>query len=176
MNKTKDYLLKLTMYFFIFSFAGWLLETAYCLSELGYFVKRGFLYGPICPIYGFGALILIIFLSKYKKQSLKLFLSAAIICSCFEYLVGFGLDALFAAKWWDYSSEFLNLNGRISLLFSFSWGIIAIIFINHVFPFIEKHFDNLFKKFNCNIQNIISISFICIFIADATFSCIKYLS
>lgn len=176
MSKCKDYFLELIIYFFAFSLVGWLLETAYCFSELGYFVKRGFLYGPICPIYGFGALILIIFLSKYKKQSLKLFIYATIICSGFEYLVGFALDALFSARWWDYSSEFLNLNGRISILFAFAWGIIAIIFVNHVYPFIEKHFNNLRKKFNYNILNIISFSCICIFIIDIIFSCIKYLS
>lgn len=175
MNNKKDYYIKLILYFFVFSFSGWLLETAYCISELGYFTKRGFLYGPICPIYGFGALILIVFLSKYKKQSLKLFISAAVICSIFEYIVGYALDALFADKWWDYSTEFLNLNGRISVLFTVAWGIIAIIFVNHVFPFIEKHLNSRLQKLSINAKNILTFILIGTLITDITFSCIKYL-
>lgn len=175
MDTKKEYYIKLSFYFFVFSFAGWLLETAYCISELGYYTKRGFLYGPICPIYGFGALILIVFLSKYKNHSLKLFTSAAVICSAFEYLVGYILDALFAEKWWDYSSEFLNLNGRISVLFSFAWGIIAIVFVNHFYPFIEKHLNKRLDKISFDIQKLISLILLGIFFIDITFSCIKYL-
>lgn len=77
----------LLLYFFIFSFLGWLLETFYSLYELGHFTKRGFLYGPICPIYGCGATILILFFSKYKGKSFKLFIYAAVIFSIFEYIV-----------------------------------------------------------------------------------------
>ena len=175
MSKNKEYYIQLILYFFVFSFSGWLLETAYCVSQFGYFMKRGFLYGPICPIYGFGALILIVFLSKYKKQSLRLFLSAAIICSAFEYIVGFALDALFAAKWWDYSSDFLNLNGRISILFSFAWGIIAIIFVNHLYPFIEKHLTSRLTKLSIHTKKIIITMLISGFVTDIAFSCIKYL-
>lgn len=175
MTKGKEYKIKLILYFFIFSFAGWLLETGYCITQLGFFVKRGFLFGPICPIYGFGALILIIFLNKYRKHSLKLFFSAAIICSVFEYIVSYSLDALFSAKWWDYSNEFLNLNGRISILFSLSWGIIAILFINHLFPFFENHLNKVFKKFSDHTKTGIAITFLILLLIDIVFSCIKYL-
>ena len=61
------------IYFLVFSIIGWLIETAYSFYSLGHFTKRGFLYGPLCPIYGWGAVILIIFFSKYKKQNFKLF-------------------------------------------------------------------------------------------------------
>ena len=113
----------LTMYFFIFAFLGWVMETLYSIYTLGHFTKRGFLYGPICPIYGFGALMLILFLAKYRNNNLKLFIYAAIIFSAFEYVVSYGLDALFAMHWWDYTNEFFNLNGRISIFYSGAWGI-----------------------------------------------------
>lgn len=176
MQKQMDYYKKLILYFFLFSFIGWLLETAYSYSELGYFVKRGFLYGPICPIYGFGAIILIKFLGKHEKQSLRLFLYSAVTFSVFEYIVGFCLDALFGAKWWDYSTEILNLNGRISILFSIAWGIIAILFINHLYPFWEKKINVLLNKLSLHFQNFFIILLITIFIVDEIFSFIKYLS
>lgn len=57
----------LILYFFLFAFLGWVMETLYAIYNLGHFVKRGFLYGPICPIYGYGALMLIIFFNKYQN-------------------------------------------------------------------------------------------------------------
>lgn len=140
------------LYFIIFAFIGWVCETFYSLYELGHFTKRGFLYGPICPIYGFGALILIIFFSQYKKKNLKLFFYAAIIFSLFEYIVGYAMDALFAAKWWDYTNEFFNLNGRISIFYSFVWGVAAILFVNHIYPYFKKKLNLLISKIPYNIQ------------------------
>ena len=89
----------IVLYFFIYAFVGWLLETLYSLLVLGHFTKRGFLFGPICPIYGFGAILMLLFISRYEKNSLKLFFASAILFSAFEYVVGFALDAIFAAKW-----------------------------------------------------------------------------
>ena len=149
------------------------METAYAVYEFGHFVKRGFLFGPICPIYGYGAIILILFLSKYKNNSFKLFFLSAIIFSLFEYLVSFGLDAMFADKWWDYSNEFFNLNGRISLMFSFVWGIIAILFINHIHPFIHKKITNILKKVPYNLFKVLLYLSFITFLADTFCSSIK---
>lgn len=171
-NKTICYLV---LYFFIYAFIGWLLETFYAVSTLGHFVKRGFLYGPLCPIYGWGAIILIIILKKYKSNSIKLFFYSSIIFSVFEYIVGFALDALFSAKWWDYTNDFMNLNGRISIFYSFAWGIIAIIFINHIHPFIEKIVNKITKRIPTIAQHIfINIALITC-IVDTVLSSIKYL-
>lgn len=165
-----------TLYFLIFATLGWLMETAYAFSLSGKFVKRGFLYGPLCPIYGCGALILIIFLKKYKNSKSKLFIYSAIIFSVFEYLVSYVLEVLFHSFWWDYSNDLFNLNGRISLLYSFAWGIIALISANHIYPFFEKKLNTLFSKIHYKIQiSIINISFI-IFIIDTILSCIRYIN
>lgn len=164
------------LYFFIFAFIGWLMETVYAIFTLGHFVKRGFLYGPICPIYGFGALMLILFLAKYRKNNLKLFIYAAIIFSAFEYVVSYGLDALFAMHWWDYTNEFFNLNGRITLSFSVAWGIIAILFINHIYPFLKKKVNLVLSKIPYSLQITIVRVFLLIFVVDTVASFIRYLS
>lgn len=163
------------LYFFIFSFLGWLMETLYAIYNLGHFTKRGFLYGPICPIYGFGALMLILFLGGYRKNNLKLFVYAAVLFSAFEYIAGYCLDALFSMKWWDYTNEFFNLNGRISIFYSFAWGIIAIIFINHVYPFLKKKVNLVLSKIPYGVQATIVYLLCIIWVTDTVFSFIRYL-
>lgn len=163
------------IYFFIFAFLGWIMETFYCAYVMGYFSKRGFLYGPICPIYGYGALILIIILNKYRKNSIKLFFSSVAIFTFFEYIVSFGLDALFGLKWWDYSERFLNINGRISIFHAFAWGFIAILFINHLYPFIKKHVNLILAKIPHKIQVTAISTVLVVFIADTVLSCIRYI-
>ena len=103
-HKQLSYVEKLILFFFIYAFIGWLLETLYCAYELGHLTKRGFLLGPICPIYGYGALILLIFLQPFKDNNVKLFFASAIIFSIFEYLVGFSLEALLLMEFWDYTN------------------------------------------------------------------------
>lgn len=166
----------LLLYFLIFSFLGWLLETFYSLYELGHFTKRGFLYGPLCPIYGWGAIILILFFTKYKGKSIKLFVYAAVIFSIFEYVVGYGMDALFAAKWWDYTNEFFNLNGRISIFYSFVWGIVAILFVNHIYPFFKKKINIVLSKIPYKLQIIVLELFTTTLFIDFILSFARYLA
>ena len=153
-----------------------LMETLYAIYNLGHFVKRGFLYGPICPIYGYGALMLIIFFNKYQKHNFKLFIYSAVVFSAFEYFVSFILDAMFAMHWWDYTNEFFNLNGRISIFYSFAWGIIAILFINHVYPFFKKHVNIILSKIPYILQIILVYSFSVILVVDTIASCVRYLN
>lgn len=162
------------LYFLIFAFIGWLLETCFSFYALGHFTKRGFLFGPLCPIYGFGALILIMFFSTYKKHNLKLFIYAAIIFSIFEYLVSYAMEALFTLKWWDYTDEFLNLNGRISIFYSFAWGIIAILFINLVYPFFKKNLNLLLSKIPVKLQIYITYLLLVILLTDTVLSSIRW--
>lgn len=165
----------LLLYFFIYAVLGWILETFYALGTLGHFVKRGFLYGPLCPIYGWGAVILISCLKKYKSKPLKLFIYSAVIFSVFEYVAGFALDALFADRWWDYTNDFMNLNGRISIFFSFAWGFIALIFIHFVHPSIEKVTKKLLKKIPVKVQMILMNIVVVAWSVDTILSTIKYL-
>lgn len=161
--------------FFIYAFIGWLLETCYAIYNFGFFVKRGFLFGPICPIYGFGAVIMVKYLEKYKNNSLKLFLYSIVVFSVFEYLVSYALDALFSGKWWDYSNEFFNLNGRISIFYSSVWGIFAIMFVNHIHPFIKKYVYKILSKIPYYAQIFVLYLFTVIYFFDTALSIIKYL-
>ena len=164
------------LYFIIFAFIGWLLETCYSFYSLGHFTKRGFLFGPLCPIYGFGALILIMFFSTYKKHNLKLFFYAAIVFSVFEYLVSYGMEALFSLKWWDYTAEFMNLNGRISIFYSFAWGIIAILVINFIYPFFKKKVNLILSKIPYKVQLVVVYTLAVVLVVDFVCSCVKYVN
>ena len=163
------------IYFILFAFIGWLLETCFSFYALGHFTKRGFLYGPLCPIYGWGALILIMFLGRYRKNNLKLFIYAAIVFTAFEYLVSYGMEALFSLKWWDYTEEFMNLNGRVSIFYTFAWGIIAILFINFIYPFFKKKLNVLLSKIPYKVQVTAVYILFAVFITDTVLSCIKNL-
>lgn len=176
LNEQKINIRELVLYYLIYAFIGWLLETFYAIGTLGHFVKRGFLYGPLCPIYGWGAVILISCLKKYKYNPLKLFFYSAIIFSIFEYVVGFALEALFSARWWDYAEHFMNLNGRITLSFSFAWGFIALAFIHWIHPLIERLLARISKKIPTKVQvNFINVAII-IVIVDTLLSSAKYLN
>ena len=163
------------LYFFIYSFAGWLLETVYAYVVLGHFDNRGFLIGPICPIYGFGMLILTVGLSKYKDSNIKLFLIASVVLTYFEYVAGFVLDVIFNLKWWDYSNDFLNINGRICLPFAFVWGIIAIIVIRFIHPITQKVINKLTTKISSLTLDIATKVMTIILIIDFVLSSISYI-
>lgn len=149
---------KLILYFIVYSFIGWCLETFYAFCVFGCFVKRGFLLGPVCPIYGFGAILLIINLSKIKKNNIIKFLVAMIVFSLFEFSASWMLETLFHQRWWDYSNAFLNVQGRICLSFSILWGIIGLLFINVIHPFISNHVEGKLKRKNTAIQRTIIYS------------------
>ena len=175
-------ILKLTPYiffFFIFAFIGWIGETIFCYTVYGQTVKRGFLYGPICPIYGYGALILILYFYKHnfkKKNYINLFVLFILIFSFFEYFVGFALEALFSSRWWDYSDNKYSLNGRITILNSLIWGIATLIFTKFILPLLYK-LKNIIKTKVPDIAKLI-IDFILLstILIDSIFSCIRYLS
>lgn len=166
---------KMIIYFYIYSFIGWVTETVYALCITGTLVKRGFLYGFMCPIYGFGAILMLLFISKYKDNSIKTFFASAIIFSIFEYIVGFALEATLKIRLWDYTQDFFNINGRISLMYTLFWGIAGILFINHLHPFVNKIIKKISNKLSyINQVNIITL-FTIIFLSDTVLSCLKYI-
>lgn len=174
-KSSKDKVFEYITYFFVYSFLGWLIEIIYAIFVHGHFVKRGFLFGPLCPIYGFGAVILIMATKKlYKKPFLK-FLIATVAFTLFEYIVSFLLEMLFGLRWWDYSNDFLNIQGRVSLPYSIFWGVIGLILLEKLHPYIQEKIQKITKGNTNNIQTIICIILICLIIADTTLSVIRYL-
>lgn len=127
------------MYFFIYGFLGWVCESIYCSIGNNKVINRGFLSGPICPIYGFGALIIIFFLKRYEDNIIAVFIYGMIVTSVLEYITGFLLETLFHTKWWDYSKKKTNIKGRVCLKNSILFGIMSVVLIN----VIHKNIYNL---------------------------------
>lgn len=152
--------------FIIYSFLGWLVEVISCFIIEKKLINRGFLLGPYCPIYGFGVLIMILYLTKYKNDYLTVFILAAVICSFLEYLTSYIMEKIFKARWWDYNNHKFNLNGRICLSNSILFGIASVIVICFINPLITNLLDM--------IPNIVliclSICLLVLFIADTILS------
>lgn len=166
----------ITLYFFIYSFIGWCLETIYAFTLSGKLIKRGFLFGPLCPIYGFGAILLIIILGKCKGKPLSQFFIAGFIFTVFEYFVSYIFEAVFGIRWWDYSNDFLNLQGRVSLAYSIIWGALGVLLIEGIQPFFIKVTNKIEARIKSKYLDIIIISLVIICIIDFTISSIKYLT
>ena len=129
---------ELLWYFFIYGFIGWCLEVAYHVLETGTWANRGFLNGPICPIYGIGTVGVLLALAPVSGNGVVLFFGAVLLCSVLELVTGFALDRLFQQRWWDYTGEFLNLKGYISLKYSLYWGLGCVFIVRLVHPGVER--------------------------------------
>lgn len=161
------------LYLIIFSFMGWILETVYFFLITQSFVPRGFVYAPMCTIYGYGALLLTLVGSKYKNTTFRLFLYSAIVFTIFEYIVSFSMQALFNDFWWSYNDNALNVNGRVSLIHSIGWGLLSIIFTHHILPTVKSKVELLLNKiplkFHKNLINLLFIGYL----IDFTLSCVN---
>lgn len=128
----------LVLYFFTYGFLGWCTEVAYAAVKQGHFVNRGFLNGPICPIYGFGVSAVIYFLSPMSENLLFLYLASTVLVTVLEGLTGYLMDKIFHHKWWDYSNQPLNIGGYVCLIFSLVWGAACVAIVRGVHPMIHR--------------------------------------
>lgn len=126
------------LYFIIYSFLGWCCETVYCSILQKKFVNRGFLYGPLCPIYGCGALLVLYLLRDVRASILPLFLSGMVVTTILEYLTSVLLEKLFHMKWWDYSAMPFNINGRVCLLNSCEFGALSVFVVMVLHPAVTR--------------------------------------
>lgn len=161
--------LKYFLLFFIYSVLGWTIEVLAVLIEQKKFINRGFLIGPYCPIYGVGAVIIIMYLDQYKNNILTVFLLASIICTILEYLTSVILEKIFHARWWDYSqgNKKFQLNGRVCLSNCIAFGLLSLVILYLTNPLINK----LINKIPTNIIIGITIFYLIIFITDLIISC-----
>lgn len=138
---------RILAYFIIYSFLGFIIETIFGMLTKGVIESRqGCLYGPFCCIYGLGAAVMIPGLQKFKKKNWTLFLAGAIEGSIVEYVISWLGEIVFHIKWWDYSNMPFDINGRICLLFTIFWGILALVLMRLINPYIEKFIDKIPKK------------------------------
>lgn len=137
------YLSKLFVWFIVYSFMGWVYESIFCTIKNRQWENRGFLHGPIVPIYGVGALLASIVFSSLPVESLQQASSLTIFLICFlgsivlEYFTSWALEKLFHAYWWDYSNVPLNIHGRVCLFASIGFGVAGILVVRVLFPFVS---------------------------------------
>ena len=131
-------------YFVIYSFLGWCVEVIYQAAAKGIVVNRGFLNGPVCPIYGFGVISVFALLgafspeSMYEASGLLVFAEGIVLATAIELFGGWALDKIFHARWWDYSNKPLNFHGYICLEFSLIWGMGIVFVVKILQPSIES--------------------------------------
>ena len=121
--------------FIIFRVVGWISEVLYVgIFHEHKFVNRGFLHGPICPVYGFGGLVILILPPSLYSTWIPLFFSSMIMCTLVEYFVSWIMEKMFHARWWDYSHYKFHINGRICLLNSVLFGFLGVGVIHFIYP------------------------------------------
>lgn len=125
------------LWLIIYSFAGWAYETALCSFLEKKPVNRGFLNGPVCPIYGFGALAVIAAFGARVQSTTALFLASAMLACILEYLTSWAMEKLFFARWWDYSHRPFNLNGRVCLEGFVVFGAFSVLLVRVIHPFVR---------------------------------------
>ena len=130
---------ELLTFFIVYSFAGWVVEVIFHAAFHGHVVNRGFLNGPVCPVYGFGMTAVLFVFSKIGSDNLLVVIAVGIVLTtAIELLAGFILDKCFHARWWDYSDMPLNLNGYICPAFSLIWGMAVAFAVNIAHPYIVR--------------------------------------
>lgn len=135
---TINALIQILNFFLIYSFLGWVVEVAYHGVCQGVVVNRGFLNGPVCPIYGFGMLLILYVLLPISDNLLVLFLGGMLLTTAIELFGGWILEKLFHMRWWDYSKEPLNLHGYICLKFSLAWGMGVVAIVRIIHPMVHN--------------------------------------
>ncbi len=146
--------------FIIFSFVGWVSEVLYVGIFFEHrFVNRGFLHGPLCPIYGFGGLSILLLPQKLYSTWFLLFCASMLFGTVVEYISSWILEKLFHTRWWDYSHYKFNIHGRVCLLNSLLFGALGVLIIHFVQPFVMK-FLGLFSPLVLKISaDIIALAF-----------------
>lgn len=152
--KKKINIHQLFWYFILFSILGLFIETIYGYYSMGVWESRkGLLWGPFCPVYGVGAIFLIFLLNHVdQKNYFKLFFYGALIGAAVEYVLSYGLEAIYGARFWDYSYTKIHINGRICVIYSLFWGILAIGLMKFVKPFMDKLIDRISLKIKASTE------------------------
>lgn len=154
--------------FMIYSVAGWLLEVTCKYIDYKKFINRGFLIGPYCPIYGFGAVLITFLLYRYEEDPIVLFLMTILICGALEYFTSWAMEKIFKARWWDYSKRKFNLDGRICLGTLVPFGVFGLILTYITNPFLLNCLNNA----NLIVLNTIAVILFIIYIVDNIISTI----
>ena len=152
--------------FFACAVLGWVMEVVCKLVQFGRFINRGFLLGPYCPIYGFGAVLVTAVLNRHADTPLSVFLLAMALCGALEYVTSYVMEKVFHARWWDYGSRRFNLNGRVCANTLIPFGLLGLSLVYWIQPF----FFGLFDRLPANVKTGLCVGLICLMAADAAVS------
>ena len=155
--------------FIIYSFMGWIYESIFCTVKGGKWENRGFMYGPVCPIYGTGAaaISLVVHFAgdrNYVPAVWQLFVIGVVGSAVLEFVTSWVLEKLFHARWWDYSNWPLNWNGRISLFSSLGFGAASLLVVYVIAPFTENAVDHVSPI----ATEVLALCFLAVFVSDLT--------
>ena len=153
-------MLKIFYIFIIYSILGWFMEVVIVSSKKRKITARGFLIGPWCPIYGFGALFITLLLKKYYNDPIALFVMSFLMGTILEYVTSYIMEKLFHARWWDYSDHKFQINGRVSLTTSLGFGLLGLILVYILNPFFLRIIQNIPSIIFCIIMIIILVIFL----------------
>ena len=168
---------KYVVFFYVYAFLGWIVDVTICLVSDGVLENRGFLYETICPMYGLAAIVLIILSKRINGRGglIKSFIIATLWCSALEYLTSLILEVFFKIRWWDYSREPYNIEGRICLAASIFWGILSLLFMREIHPFVERQLRKIASKMKLRTRSIIVYTALTITSIDLIISIVNYL-
>ena len=165
-----SYWINIILQFFIFGFAGWCMEVILKYRQYHRFINRGFLTGPILPIYGFGVILITVVvgnLASVESGVVMTFAMSLVICGIVEYLTSFVLEKLFHARWWDYSQKPMNLNGRVWIGNLVLFGLAGVAIIHIVNPVLFGALDGI----PLNTRKVTAVVLLAILAADFVISC-----
>lgn len=137
----------LFLLFLIYSFLGWLCESIYCSIPAKRFINRGFLTGPVCPVYGVGGILTVLLLTPFQNRLPLLYLSGVLVTSAVEYATGFLLETVFHTRWWDYSNRRFQIRGRVCLRNSLLFGLMAVVLMKWIHPLLLRLLEAVPKAF-----------------------------
>ncbi len=151
---------ELFLWFMIYSFIGWVWEEIVCGIKAKKLLNRGFMSGPYCPVYGFGALIYI-WLMHFLDTPVEMFFIGGVLACTLEYFTSYIMEKLFKARWWNYSNRFLNINGRVCFI-----GFIAFATFAALMPSIHTLIYNMTSSWPTSLINIIAIVLMIAILSD----------
>ena len=140
----KDFLTLVSMFiviFFLFSVAGWCMEVTLKFIQYRRFINRGFLIGPYCPIYGWGAVAVTLIVGGLLARRGTIgetFLAGMVVCGALEYFTSWYMEKMFHARWWDYSTKPMNLHGRIWIGNLLLFGAASVVIVKGIVPFLLR--------------------------------------
>lgn len=129
--------------FYLYCFMGWIWESCYVSLKNHKWINRGFLKGPLLPIYGSGAIVVLISTLVVQKNLVLVFIIGMIAATILEYITGALMEKLFHVRYWDYTTEPFNINGHVCLLCSLAWGVFSVLLVRFVNPPIEYLINNI---------------------------------